>query len=73
MLGRVGALARILNLRKRSDGSICVVFSKIQNVGQSTPLSINMTAFLKRKSDKDFKKGIPICSNPFYNSQLLKV
>ena len=48
-------------------------FSKNQNSGQSTHLSIHITAVLKGKSDKDFKKAVPICSNPSYNLQFLKV
>ena len=58
---------------KRSDGSIFVVYSKIQNLGQNILLTINTTAVLKRKSDKGFKKEVSIGDNPFYKSELLKV
>ena len=44
-------------------------FSKIQNPGQITRPSIDMTAVLKGKSDKNFKKVVPIRGNLFYSSQ----
>ena len=46
-------------------------FSKIQNPGQITRPSIAMMVVLKAKSDMDFKKVVPICGNPSYNSQCL--
>ena len=52
---------------KNCELSTRVIFSKIQNPGEITCLSIDMTAVLKRKSEKDFKKLVPICGNLSYN------
>ena len=48
------ALAKISILEKNDTTR---PFSKIQNPGQSTHLSVDMTAVLKRKSDKDFLRS----------------
>ena len=63
-----GDLARILNHRKRSDGSLCVIFSKIQN-----PSPRYDSSFKEIIRQRYLKSGSHLQYNPPYTSQLSNV